>query len=210
MPSVRFRQLCSQDALLRKRLFPIQKDWALVSPTASESLNTLAYRLFVHAELEGYLEDRALDLLTTCDEAYRLRQKVSVSSLGILGFSERNHASPPGKVSAWNDTYLLEASWKKCVSALYAQIKEINNGIKEKNVLLMFVPLGISPSVIDPLLLAELSDLGKMRGDVAHRSIKHSLGADLNPKFDFDRVDNLLLLLEEFDKYLSKIRAAAR
>jgi hypothetical protein len=45
-----------------------------------------------------------------------------------------------------------------------------NHGIKEADVLKLFLPLGIQHTKLDPMLVADLSSYGSARGEVAHKS----------------------------------------
>jgi hypothetical protein len=210
MASARYRQLVRQDKIARRHLFPVKRDWSLVSPSKQEAMKALAYRMFSHAELESYFEDLAIDLISVCDTAYTDTRKVSVTSVGILSYSGRGGRSPPDKTASWKDSYFLEQEWKTCVSSHFQAIKAANNGIKERNILRMFVPLGIEPKEIDPLLLSELNSFGQLRGSVAHTSLRHSLSPGINPKLEFDRFDGIMTLLLDFDSLVSAKRRLAR
>lgn len=210
MASRRYKQLTAQDKSVRRHLFPGRRNWSLVAPTKREIITAIAYRMFAHAEIESYLEDRALDLISACDAAYKTKKKVSITTLGLMGYKGNNQRKPPERSSSWKEAYYLATDWEKSVSAHFQHIKISNNGVKERNVLLMYVPLGVTPIEIDPLLLSELNSFGEVRGAVAHGTLRHTLSLSINPKLEFDRVDGILKLLLDFDDLVNKkIRIAS-
>jgi hypothetical protein len=66
-----------------------------------------------------------------------------------------------------------------------------NHGIKEKNFLTMFLPLGLSHADLDPQLVSACGQLAQKRGQFAHASFKTHQQVD--PKTERDNIRNNIL-----------------
>jgi hypothetical protein len=94
---------------------------------------------------------------------------------------------------------LAEAS-AKLFQKYYKQIND-NNGIKEKNLLTLFGPLGVPATALGTTLLPNLDSLGAIRGTHAHQSAK-AVQSVLDPETEYKRVDALLADLAAMDEWL--------
>ena len=56
-----------------------------------------------------------------------------------------------------------------CAQSYLSKIND-NHGIKQKNVALMLIPIGVTQTYFDPAWLATLNSYGSKRGSYAHRS----------------------------------------
>ena len=87
------------------------------------------------------------------------------------------------------------------VNAAYTEhhkyITSNNNGIKEKNILALFLPIGITINEIDNNLLIALDSFGTERGAIAHQTKAQQC---LTPDDVEASVNNILTLLEPFDE----------
>lgn len=176
-----------QDGLARLEMvfLPKQK----VAPPATYSDDELtsakAYLVFAHAELEDYLEACcrqkaacALEALVTSGTAgitalslvSHFGVSLSVAS-DIVKYQERyTKLAPDFPNHNPNVTRPLLARLKDAVSAYVEQCHK-NNGVKEKDLLQLLIPLGISPFEMDPAWIAEMNAFGVDRGSHAHRGL---------------------------------------
>jgi len=102
---------------------------------------------------------------------------------------------PKGKDSPQR---LAEAS-VKLFQKYYKQIKD-NNGIRERNVLALFAPLGVPAAAWGSTLLPNLDNFGALRGVHAHQSAK-AVQSVLDPETEYNRVASLtneLLILDQW------------
>jgi hypothetical protein len=96
MPSSRFQDLEARIKELRDLLLPAEFD-----PTGSytdplrATTCALSFRVLAHAEVETYLEDRALEVATTALQAWETQRYVSIVTFHLIGFSGRSAERPP-------------------------------------------------------------------------------------------------------------------
>ena len=96
----------------------------------------------------------------------------------------------------------------KLFQKYYKQIKE-NNGIKEKNVLALFGPLGVLESAFGATLLPNLDALGSIRGTHAHQSAQ-AVQSVLDPETEYNRVETILTDLASLDQWLVTYKRSIR
>ncbi|WP_139813885.1 hypothetical protein [Pseudomonas putida] len=142
---------------------------------ASEALPTpdydsiASFRLLVHAELEGYFEDRAKSEIDQLDVEFAGGKYLNgrMSSLIMLYLWRSQSAC------CWNGTAKYDADFKSLAQNALgfgrSFIKE-NNGIKENSIHTLSAIIGLYQHEIDEVLIEELNSFGKKRGAVAHKS----------------------------------------
>jgi hypothetical protein len=134
----------------------------LASPTGDytnkQEDDMRAYLLLVHAEIESYFEEICEEKLKKAFKIWVTKRTKSNVLLSLTSFCESNIK---------NDN--LE---DRINDALTSQIKKLkdNNGIKQKNILSMVLPLGIELSNLDMTWLSVMNTFGAARGDVAHKT----------------------------------------
>jgi hypothetical protein len=182
-------------------------------------LNCLSFRIFVHAEIEHFLEKRVLFLL---DEAWGLWVKNKVPSRlivslvaysGDIGCKQPPNSSSGLLVDKKKNLYYFDDFLQKAQNVYRTNVKN-NHGIKEANLLSLFLPVGCDVSVSKFfILMADLNSYGSERGSVAHNSFKISIIP--NPKDEYDKAIRLLGLLGDLDDlvetelvYLCKLKNA--
>lgn len=134
-----------------------------------EVLRMYSFRLLAHAEIEGFIESLASEMATLLfDRAQRgvLRAAARERLLHHCYLAENY---PPRNITR---TMLPDAA-KKPICALLKNVQgqiEVNNGVSEKDVLKLFLPLGIELSFFDKRWLLAMTGLAQARGEVAHNS----------------------------------------
>ena len=136
----------------------------------------IAYRVFAHAEIEAYLEDRVKKVATDAKKDWDNYRKTSRTLLSLLAFSGKVMDIPPDTLSpiAGSKKVLLEKIQldKKIEIAVNCFMKIINqnHGLKEANILALLLPIGVDSSDLDLSLLVQLNTFGEQRGLVVHSS----------------------------------------
>ncbi|GAA0496338.1 HEPN domain-containing protein [Streptomyces olivaceiscleroticus] len=190
---------------LKKRLSALEHLLPNPTPTnlytQQDQDRMLGYRLLCHAELEGFFE--ALVLLAVDEvwpKAKRLQQ-ISPAAQDLMDYRDRV-LYPPKKVSAppVADLKRLE----EAVQDLTNKVSK-NMGITEKDILKLFLPLGIDHSALDIQWLKALDYLGECRGDVAHNPWENATYAETNPQSEkksiqdvLDGIPDLIKLIDQF------------
>jgi hypothetical protein len=129
-----------------------------------------AFRLLVHAEIEDFLESKAIQNLSKIAMQMTagnwMRQSPELLAMAIS--LKRGMPSVDVLDSAKFAGYVTDliAGARNAVSE--------NNGVKAASFLLLSICSGKVIDEIDGVLSASLNSYGKARGDVAHRSVTHS------------------------------------
>jgi hypothetical protein len=152
-----------------------------------------SFRVLSHAEIESYLEESALAIHSAAWDLWNKHQHATLSLACLLGFSEVT--TGPRSIKQGNTD--VSAPLQKANNAWREALRN-NHGIKEINVLTLFLPVGIQQSELDQTMLNDLSSFGSSRGDIAHSS-SVTLGALLDPKAEWETVEGLLVSLKSLD-----------
>lgn len=211
MPSPRFAALAARIGEIRKHLLPdpFNPTGTYADPQEMHS-KSLAFLVLTHAEIEAYLEDRCVELSGAAVTAWQATRKVSAPLVGLLAFSGIEHGLPPEKIlapGANRPKFPVTATeaLEKCL-AIFTHAAKSNNGVKEKDLRRMFMPLGLDDPSIGTTLMADLDSFGRTRGEAAHVSQLHVTTLK-DPQSEYNRVVGLLTLIEGLDTQLDALRA---
>jgi hypothetical protein len=168
--------------------------------TQEVMVKALAFRVLAHAGIESYIEECALDLAKKAVIAWKREKKASCTLMGLLAFSGRSMEQPPETIEPddekrtreWNDKIHLTNKIDIAMRSFGFMVKN-NNGIKEKNVLSLLLPVGFDANALDRTWLLDMDNFGMMRGDAAHR-FTGGLCANqqINPADEWQAVKSLL------------------
>lgn len=129
-----------------------------------------AFRLLVHAEIEDFLEARAKDRIATLASSVNtplwVRNFPELLSLAMV-----LKKAPP--TAQEFDSQRFTAFVQELVKSARSAISE-NNGIKSQSFLLLSICAGKTVDEVDSVLSGSLNSYGKVRGDIAHKSVTHS------------------------------------
>lgn len=209
--SNRWASLRREIELLRKQFLPARfNPLGVYGKGTAVQAQTRAFIVLSHAEIEAYLEGWAKELLGTSERIWTRSGRVALP-LGFLlswnadrlTFSEL--LSTPGARDSHQN---LGALVTRLFQAYYERIKA-NHGLKERNVLALFGPLGIPGSAFPPTLLPGLDSLGARRGLHAHQS-RTSVRTVLDPETEYTRIVQVIQDLQVFDRWLTGFRMKLR
>jgi RiboL-PSP-HEPN len=183
--SIRYQALQNRLNDLKKRLL------SFLPPPPNSKINytdqeldwTRSYVVLVHAEIEMFCEDIALTRAQLAKEEFNKRQKVTpVLRKLVTYYVSRQRES-------WRETISPSTALVESAFASYKGEIDSNHGVKEKNLKILFHPLGIMD--IDAAWLAAMNSFGAKRGELAHKGIKaHS---QLDAHSELQRVERHLL-----------------
>lgn len=129
-----------------------------------------AFRLLTHAELEGYFELKVIDALTVLDQAFKQDQVLTAGFVALIYLYLSKERCQP----IWPALPSQDKSYAKQLAqealGFGRQFVSANNGIKEGSIHVMSGLMGFFPDELDGVLVNELNQYGKNRGDVAHSS----------------------------------------
>ncbi|WP_448309550.1 hypothetical protein [Pantoea sp. PGP6] len=188
--SPKFNEMTKRVKKLKGKYMARQIKKELANPLTyqHDPLHMAAYRLLVHAELEEYIEDKALETLSAI--------KLDVASNGFATTHLRNILAIAKQVEvplAINEPY-DEVDFKKVVSSIISEAEKAvskNNGIKRDSFLKLALFAGHELASIDTLLISSMNTYGKNRGSVAHRGPRH-VSNFLSPSAEVNDAENII------------------
>jgi len=209
--SKRWKDLRREIATLRRHFLPDPfEPLGVYAKSNRVQSHTRAFLVLSHAEIESYLEEWAREIARACEAVWTSSGKVTKPLAFLLAtLSERIEVpitlvGPRGQDSPQR---LVNAS-VRLFQKFYKQIKD-NNGIRERNVLGLFAPLGVPATALGSTLLPNLDNLGALRGTHAHQSAK-AVQTVLDPETEYKRVISLIGELVVLDEWLVKYRHRIR
>jgi len=207
--SARYDQLVDRVLALRKALLPYHLTVAVGNLTPGISIKALSYRLLCHAEIESYFEDRASEISGHVSSAWKTKRQVSYPTLCMLGFSGQVMDGPPDTFQASVKRIKIDDRLGKSIGNYYYYVTNLNNGVTEKNLVRLLLPLGVDVSVIDPLVMTEFNNFATLRGSAAHQSTAGHVQAGVSPSNESATVSRLVKGIKAIDNELSRIAALA-
>jgi len=207
--SAQYDQMVERVKALRKALLPYHLQVAVGNLTPDISIKALSYRLLCHAEIESYFENRATEINGLISAAWKNHRHVSYPTLCMLGFSGFQMELPPDSFQDPVKKTKVDGRLGKSIGNYNYYVTRKNNGITEKSLVKMLLPLGIEISVIDPLLVVEFNNFATLRGSAAHQSTAGHVQAGVSPYDERERVSRLLKGMKAIDKELDRVAAMA-
>lgn len=208
--SSQFINLVREHARLCHNLLP--REFNLTGDYPEDVLTrTLAYCILCHAEMESYLEDRALEVALNAKKSWDERGKVCKTLLGLLAFSGQDIEEPPNAVNLdtpepprlSEDKIQLTKRIDVAMNVFYYAVKK-NNGIKEKNIHRLLLPIGVAPSDIDPILIADMNSFAEQRGEIAHLSWrKYRATQQINPQNELRKIKSIISRIIKIDQCIN-------
>jgi hypothetical protein len=204
--STRYRLLLTRLTELRHHLLPAQFD-----PTASHSPRQidriLAYRLLAHAEIEHCLEQLVQTTVTAAWSGYKIDRKPRTCLTALIAYYEGQLGGPPGTLASKKSSKIIVDLDDRIDKARHHHIESVirqNNGMTEKNVLRLLMPVGIRASELDPSWLTDAGAFSADRGTAAHQTGRVQQIPD--PGSEFNRVRRIAEGLRAIDARLTVLR----
>lgn len=145
--------------------------------------------LLCHAEFEAYIEDLAQMIL---DGAYEKWKNNHVANYNLSALFLN--------ADKFTKDETVETKIGKIVSDHRKTIKD-NNGIKEKNINKLFVPLGYQSGDFDSTLISDLNSFSTDRGGIAHTSAI-SITQLYDKQSEIDRINRIVIGMRNFQETL--------
>ncbi|MBK1989110.1 hypothetical protein A0J48_016455 [Sphaerospermopsis aphanizomenoides BCCUSP55] len=187
-----------------------------ISPTGSYSESqlskTAAYRVFAHAEIEYYLEERAWEVVQNAKSLWDTTGKTTRTLICLLGFSGLTMDEPPDTLTPKKGSKTVKEEKikisKKIDLALesFKRIISQNHGVKEDHILALLLPIGIDSDDLDPAWLATMNTFGENRGKVAHKSAtSYRTFQPPDPATELKTVEQIIQGLSNIDELINKL-----
>lgn len=195
---------------LRVTLLPTPFDPTGVYPDTNHvQVHTRAFLVLSHAEIESYLEEWAKDIARASEKIWTSASRVTRPLTFLVAANAMRVADTDSLKQNAKDSHRRFAELVAAVFLLFYKRIKVNNGIKERNVLRLFDPLGVPAVAYSPTLLPNLDTLGGIRGEHAHYS-GQAVKSVLDPETEYKRIGEVLIDLETLEKWLVRYRRAIR
>ncbi len=209
--SKRWRSLKNEIEVLRAQFLPDPFDvlGQYEGPDRVQAF-TRAFLVLSHAEIETFLEEWAKEIARACEIVWRSSGRVT-KPLAFLLATHADRMEVPIRLvgaDAKDSPNRFSELVVRLFQTYYKEVKD-NHGIKEKNVLAMFSPLGVPSEALGTTLLPNLQTLGSLRGQYAHQSGK-SVQSVLDPETEYKRIAYVLEELRQLDEWLIDCRRRIR
>lgn len=176
MTSAHFDRLSSNlDEL--KRIY-LASEATTQPPNAEHQEMARAFLVFAHAELEWYAERICIDLSDLILHEAK-NGRFSSSTLALLTFSTLENLNGGDSLGGKKAGARMLTSRVGDAQSKHKQVAEANEGIREKHLSKLFVPLGLTGDQVDSTWLIDLDTLGTSRGAFAHMSRSESRASPL-------------------------------
>lgn len=191
--SKRLQQLLKRLGVLERHFLPSKSQVSISGRYSLEQDDkTKAYLILAHAELEAYFEDRARSRVDIAQAHWQRTGTCTPVLSRLVAYHQKEFEPISGNVVTKAINY-------------YVDKLENNHGVKERNLLSIFLPLGLNHQDLDTRLVSACNQLGRKRGQFAHASIKTHQQVD--PKTEKDNVwKNIIPELRKLDKKLTRLR----
>lgn len=204
MPSSRYRVLARRIGELKRNLIPRKiEPTGLYTDRVHE--HARAFRVLAHAEFESFIEDRAIEVVHRAHTTWDATGQIRPCLLALMAHKEAAF-DIPDKLSDVSDSSKKYPTLKARIEASkmhYSKfVRTRNHGIKEKNLLSILLPLGVTVGEIDATWLELTENWATARGKVAHSSAKTQVQID--PKIELDKVKDILEGFKGIDILLEK------
>jgi hypothetical protein len=204
--STRLRELERRLNELRRHLLPAQFD-----PTGAYSARVIdrarSYRLLAHAEIEACVEDLVRDLVSKSYAAWELDKRPRTCLLALVSFYDdkfpRIPEAMPATLSRVTPGFMKDRI--EIAKNSYGRAVQQNNGVKEKDLLRLLLPVGIQDYELDRTWLATIDSFGSVRGDTAHQSMRTQQPPD--PANELAIVRQIVAGLRQLDELCAKLGA---
>lgn len=171
----RFRALEKRELTLRRKFLLWDTNAHRFGNPSPDEIR--AYCVLFHAEIEAYVEDIAKDGI---EYSKALLRDKNVANGVLFSLVAGMHDVFGDQIISGDDRLSASRSlkpkskleWVDLCGKQGHQIIASNHGIKEENIVRMFRPLGVDLGALDALWLAEMTQMGAARGNIAHDTLK--------------------------------------
>ena len=181
-------------AALKTAMLPVPTPTGIYSDEQYD--RTLAFRVLVHAEIEGYLEAIALAALRAARDAWQQSNTPCTCLMALLAFTTPE-SKKQAKAKGLTARIELAASWQM------DRIEKSNHGIREAHLLQIFRPIGIEVDQLNSTWVNSIDSFGQLRGQAAHRPGRTQQPPD--PVSESRRVDDIVDGLDDLDLRVQRL-----
>lgn len=155
-----------------------------------------AFLALVHAEIEYYIEQRAINFAVTSFQNWKKHGIVSITLLTIIAYSNIKFQKSILDLNP-------EDRLNKALCNYIGGIIKSNNGIKRENLNNILLPIGINMLEFEKTQNTWLNTIEYFAG--TRGGIVHQSGIYINPKSEIGNIEMILDGLEKLDRKISQL-----
>ncbi|MET4640986.1 hypothetical protein ABID95_000686 [Streptomyces atratus] len=166
-----------------------------------EQDSMMGYRLLCHAEMEGFIEALVELAVEEVWGTARKTQIITRAAQQMIEFKDKCEFPP----ATLRERRISDLDRLKGIANDLLGKANRNNGVTEKDILNLFLPLGVDHTLLDTSWLEVMTDFGRSRGDVAHNSWENHTRYDTTPAKERDAVGYAMLGLSALVKHVDDV-----
>ncbi len=207
--SARYRALTPRLRELRRHLLPAEFD--PTRPYSDRQVDRVrGYRLLAHAEIEACIEDMVTAAVTAAWTGWQADARPRTCLMALVAYYEGDLGGPPETLDpAKRSKKVLVHLADRIDRARKHHVNQVvrgNNGIKERNLLALLLPVGVLEADLDKTWLATIDSFGSQRGDTAHQSGRAQQQPD--PQQELKTVQSIAAGLAKVDARLTGLQTS--
>lgn len=168
-----------------------------------------AFRLLSHAELEGYFEAKAAQSILALDANFKSGNFMTTEFASLIFLFLWKQKKDPLWTNSVKSSKDEEVDFKRLAQdslGFARQFIKDNNGVKENSITTLSALMGYFPSDIDHILISELNQYGKNRGEVAHDSWTRNTRTFDAANIEKSRLLSILSLIKQYYETTQKTK----
>lgn len=203
LPTRRFRRLESRVRQIESRFLPA------INPVGNYSDvdydRTRAYLLLCHAEIEACVEDLAGETLGKSVTRWSADNRARKALISLVAYHDPGFPAAPASLTTPPQKPPPNLKGRVGMAERTHRHRiQTNNGVKERDLLQLLLPVGVLESDLDPTWLLTMNSFGTQRGLLAHAAA-HGVAQPPDPRGAQNTVKAVLDGLEKVDDLLSKL-----
>ena len=167
--------------------------------TSSTYEKVSGYRVLIHAEIEFYFEELIKAIIKKAYDQWVESNNVSRTLVALVAYCPKGFESIPERTTDRTAASDLKYRIKESRDYFNTYIRTKNNGIKEKDILALLLPIGVALDDIDNDLLIALNNFGTARGQIAHSTRAQT---PLAPSEALTQVQDVINHIKQLDEML--------
>jgi hypothetical protein len=154
----------------------------------------MSFRLLVHAEIEFFFEEYARSIINSFLNVWVTRKRMLPGLRYLFVYSPSKYDS--------KDFISVNDRVRNCCASFIGKIDN-NHGIKQANIISLFVPLGVTQSYLDNVWLATMDAFGARRGSYAHKSF--AVQVQIDKSTELNDLGNVMDGIRKIDSKLQTL-----
>src|SRR5438132_11947013 len=139
--SLRFVELVRRLQVLCEDFLPDEREDLNYTPREIDRIN--AFLLLAHAELEYFIEDWTFTLAVDALKGWREDGRAREPLIALLAYHDVKQPVLPTTLGPGNAVLLLGNRLEAVVTTYCRYVRQVNNGIKQKDLLALLLPIGV-------------------------------------------------------------------